>query len=119
MAMRHLGRYRDVTVEQARIDGLIVKNLFRRGKLGLGILAAKVRCLMDEPRFKESLARLEAWGLVEVVPLYFGGSRQAELTATGKEFGLDITAEAQEKEFLAGDAEFRERAAAKREAEGL
>ena len=97
MAMRHLGQYRNVTLDEAHLDGRIIKTLFRRGRQTSGVLAGHIGERMENPAFKAALERLAsgAYGIIEIEPAYHGDSVRVRLTNTGDAYGLDLTCEEQ------------------------
>jgi hypothetical protein len=92
----------------------VLRNLFRKGTTGLGKLAAQVRLLAEASPFKASLARLIEWKMVETSPAYHGGALRAELTETGKFWGMELACEAQLEEQYAAAKEFDDKVRADR-----
>jgi len=90
MAIRHFGIYRDVTLDEARLDGRIIKALLRRGSQNAGKLAGYVGEREKSPAFVAALGRLADWKLAEVVPAYHGDSVRVELTNGGKTWAMEL-----------------------------
>jgi hypothetical protein len=94
MPLRHFGQYRDVTPEQAKLDKVAIKTLFRWGVTQESELAAKCKTRLANDDWKESLVRLQYYNLVEVFDRR--QSKYVRLTADGQGWGMDLTCEEQE-----------------------
>lgn len=100
MPLRHFGIYRDVTPEQAKLDKTLVKLLFRWGTTQESEAAARCKTKIGEEQWKECVARLRQYNLVE----YFDKrqSKYLRLSSDGQGWGMDLTCEAVAEETEAG-----------------
>jgi len=108
MAVRHLGIFRDVTVEEAKLDKAALKALFRRGSMVLGALASYVSRGVDDASFKASLARLVEWGMVELADASYSVSKKALLTPDGAGWAMELCCAERAAERDEAEAKFQE-----------
>jgi hypothetical protein len=94
--VRHFGRFYPVTARQAKLHGHAVRILWRRGTTNLGKLANAMHLKIDDAEFKDCVKWLAEHQIIEVKLTYYGDDgREASLTETGKEFGVDLAVEKQ------------------------
>ena len=95
MSIRHLGIFRQVDEGQVAVDCKVLRALHRRGRTLKSVLQQSCRVGSAE-ELDESLARLEEWKMVEVLPPHWGNGRMVRLTANGDYWGLELVSQRQE-----------------------
>ena len=92
--VRHLGIFRSVTIREARIDGCVLRTLFRKDYrndgVGEGFLSNHIGKRVNDPTWIASIARLQEWRMIEVLPGYHGDARRLALTEKGKSWAIEL-----------------------------
>lgn len=88
--MRHLGREREVSTEQATLDKRVLRTLFRHGPQLEGTLCGKCSQKMSAPAWRDAVTRLIAWGFVSIESSGHGNSNVVALTREGTEWGEEL-----------------------------
>jgi DNA-binding MarR family transcriptional regulator len=69
-----------------RLEGRILRTLYRKNYLSEGWLANYVHDRINSPNWQSCLSRLLAENLIELVPVfYYGNARRIALTERGRE----------------------------------
>jgi hypothetical protein len=97
MALRHLGIWRDVTADEARLDKTVLKRLFRHGsRQQEGILANRCQTRLSAEAWQKCMDRLAEWKMIGF-DFNHGdeGSRLVSLGVDGRDWALELTCSAQ------------------------
>jgi hypothetical protein len=116
MAIRHLGQWRDATPDEAKLHKKALRHLFRHGAMSEGVLAGRCQTDSRSEAWGKALAKLTAWGMVEVPAETRKGTKVVALSATGREFAMELCCEEQVAQFDAAEAGRLAKVAAEREA---
>ena len=107
--IKHLGIYRSivgttgisrpVTLHEARLDGAVIRNGWRRNYSGDGIpegrLANFVGKKLTDETWIACIKRLQDWKIIDLVAGYHGDTRRVVLTAEGEYWALQLCGERQ------------------------
>jgi hypothetical protein len=105
MAIKFYYQFRDITEEQARVAQYALKRLFRRGAVSEGILSNSCTLKTSDERWQSTMAKLEAYQLVEVINL--GDTRKIKLTRAGSEYASELLGKEQIAESDQADKEYK------------
>lgn len=96
------GVSRPVTIREARLDGAVLRTLFRRDhsqgcKLGLpeGALSNYIGKRMTDETWSACMRRLQDWKMIEFIPSYRGDGLYVRLTESGKHYAIQLCCERQ------------------------
>jgi hypothetical protein len=96
------GVSRDITIAECRLDGGVLRTLWRRDhsqgcREGVpeGVLASYVKHKIADPDWQACMSRLLDWKMIRIIPAYFGDARRIALTESGKGWAAQLCGERQ------------------------